>query len=130
VGPFYKVSDESKSLVWLRAFLLHEGGDALHLAMGAPRAWFEPGQSFGVREMASFFGPVTYRIESEASQIAVRVELDERRGPRELVVHLRRPDEQPIQGVTVNGRVHAGVQGETVHVSSPAPQLEIRAVYG
>jgi hypothetical protein len=97
VGPFYKVSDVSKSLIWLRAFLLHEEGDALHLAMGAPRAWFAAGQSFGVRKMASFFNSVTYWVEAEASQIAVRVELDEQRVPQELVVHLRRSGEQPMQ---------------------------------
>ena len=65
VGPFYKPSDEAKSLVWLRAFLLHEEGETLHLALGAPRAWFVPGQSFGVRRMASFFGPVSYRVVSQ-----------------------------------------------------------------
>jgi hypothetical protein len=129
VGPFYKVSDESKALVWLRAFLLHEEGETLHLAMGAPRAWFEPGKSFGVRGMASFFGPVSYRVESDASRVTVHVELDERRAPQELMVHLRLSEGRAIQGVTVNGRAHAGVHGEAVHVSSPAPQLKFQAVY-
>jgi hypothetical protein len=129
VGPFYKVSDESKSLVWLRAFLLHEERDALHLAMGAPRAWFGPGQSFGVRKMASFFGPVTYRVASEASLVTVRVELDERRAPRELVVHLRRPDGRAIQWITVNGGDHAAYEAETVNVSSPPASLEIKVRY-
>jgi len=130
VGPFYKPSDEAKSLVWLRAFLLHEDGETLHLAMGAPRAWFGPGQSFGVREMASFFGPVTYRVEPGASQIAVHVELDERRAPKELVLHLRRPEGRTIQAVTVNGHAHADHTAETVRVASPPAALEIEARYG
>jgi hypothetical protein len=135
VGPFYKTSDESKSLVWLRAFLLHEDGDVLHLAMGAPRAWFAPRQeglppqSFGVRGMASFFGPVTYRVEPEGTQISVRVELDERRAPRELVVHLRLPGGRAIQEATVNGRAHADFGEETVRVASPSKAMEIRAWY-
>jgi hypothetical protein len=129
VGPFYKISDESKSLVWLREFLLHEEGDVLHLAMGAPRAWFEPGEAFGVREMASFFGPVTYRVESSASQVAIRVELDEHRAPSELVVHLRLPEGRVVQEVTVNGRAHADFGAETVRVASPGGALEIEALY-
>jgi hypothetical protein len=129
VGPFYKPSDEAKSLVWLRAFLLHEEGETLHLAMGAPRAWFEVGQSFGVREMASFFGPVSYRVEAEASDISVRVELDEGRAPHALVVHLRHPGEAEIQRVTVNGETHADYGAEKVRVSSPGAAVEIKVWY-
>jgi hypothetical protein len=141
VGPFYKTSDESKALVWLRAFLLWEEGDCLHLAMGAPRAWFAPGQSpsgpegpsgpkgFGVRQMASFFGPVTYHISSEPAGITVQVDLPERSQPRELVVHLRHPKRQAMQAVTVNGKAHADFDplGEVVRVTTPSGTLEIRA---
>ena len=59
VGPFYKTPDEAKALVWLRAFLLQEEEQTLHLALGAPRVWFGRGQSFGVQRMATFFGPVS-----------------------------------------------------------------------
>jgi hypothetical protein len=129
VGPFYKPSDEAKSLVWLREFLLHEEGETLHLAMGAPRAWFGAGESFGVRAMASCFGAVTYQVQSEVSQIAVRVELDEMHAPQELVVHLRLPEGRAIQGVTVNGRAHAEFEAERVRVASPPAALEIKARY-
>jgi hypothetical protein len=129
VGPFYKASDESKSLVWLRAFLLHEEGDMLHLAMGAPSAWFAAGQSFGVRDMASFFGPVSYRVDAKASAITVQAELDERRAPRELIVYLRCPDRQAIQRVKVNGREFADFGAETVRVVSPPAALEIDVWY-
>ncbi len=131
VGPFYKTSDESKSLVWLRAFLLREEGDSLHLAMGAPRAWFAPGQSFGVRGMASFFGPVTYRVESGPSQVTIQVEVPKRRPPRELVVHLRRPEGQVMKSVKVNGKVHEGFDptGEVVRVTAPSGDLAIKVDY-
>ena len=131
VGPFFKSSDEAKSLIWLRAFLLWEEGDSLHLAKGSPRAWFAPGQSFGVRRMASFFGPVTFRIESELSQVVVHVELSDRRPPQELVLHLRRPDRQPLQGVMVNGTVHTDFDptSETVHIPMPGTTLEIQVDY-
>lgn len=62
VGPFYKSSDESKALIWLRHCLLHEEDDTLHLALGAPEAWYTSGQPFGVENMATAFGQVSYRI--------------------------------------------------------------------
>jgi hypothetical protein len=130
VGPFYKPSDEAKSLVWLRAFLLHEEGDTLHLAMGAPRAWFagrqgDLSQSFGVSQMASFFGPVSYQVQSGARQTKIWVDLDERRAPHVLVVHVRRPDGRPIRGVTVNDRLHGEYAAESVRIVAPAPRLEL-----
>jgi hypothetical protein len=77
--------------------------------------------------MASFFGPVTYRVVSDASQVVARVELDEGRAPQALVLHLRLPEGRAIQGVTVNGRAHAEFEAERVRVASPPAALEIKA---
>jgi hypothetical protein len=131
VGPFYKTSDESKALVWLRAFLLHEDGDRLHLASGAPRAWFAPGESFGVRGMASFFGPVTYRVTSGPGQVTVQVEVPKRRPPQELIVHLRLLEGQVMKSVTVNGSAHKNFDpaGEVVRVTTPSGDLAITVDY-
>ncbi len=84
VGPFYKTSDESKWLVWLRAFLLREEGGALHLAPGAPRAWFAAGQAFGVQRMASFFGPLSYRVEADPTGLTIQVDPPVQRPPHEI----------------------------------------------
>jgi hypothetical protein len=132
VGPFYKTSDEAKFLIWLRAFLVREEGDSLHLAMGAPRAWFAAGQSFGVRQMATFFGPVTYRIESGLARITVEIERSGHRAPRELLVHLRRPEGQRIQAVTVDHQPHLNFdpERELVRVVAPSSKLIIQANYG
>jgi hypothetical protein len=131
VGPFYKSSDECKALVWLRSFLLREEGDTLHLAMGAPRAWFAPGQAFGVREMATFFGPVTYRIESGLSGIAIRIALQGSRSPQTVAVHLRRPAGQTMQAVTVNGEPHHDFDpaSEVVRVRGAMAQVHITVDY-
>jgi hypothetical protein len=130
VGPFYKSSDESKALIWLRAFLIQEKGDELHLAMGAPRAWFAAGQSFGVRDMATCFGPLTYHVRAGPTSVTVEVVTPARRVPRALVVHLRRPEEETIQSVTVNGQPHTDLfAAETVRITAPAGTLTIRADY-
>jgi hypothetical protein len=131
VGPFYKSPDESKALVWLRHFLLHEEGAALHLAMGAPRAWFASGQTFGVRAMATFFGPVTYRVQSGGSEVTVEIELSDARPPQELLVHIRRPEGQTMQAITVNEQPHVDFDpvAEVVRFVAPEPRLFISVQY-
>jgi len=128
LGHGYKSSDEAKALVWLRAFLLDEEGGTLHLARGAPRDWLAAGQSFGVRGMASFFGPLTYRVRSSPAEVTVEVQVPTRPPPRELVVHLRRPGRPALRAVTVNGRPHADFDplNETVRVAAPSGALVIR----
>ena len=131
VGPFYKSSDESKALTWLRAFLLWEEGDALHLAMGAPRAWFAPGQSFGVRDMATRFGLTTYRVQSGPAEVTVEIDVPDRRPPQELLVHLRRPQSQAMRTVTVNGVAHGDFSptSELVRITAPSGTLAVHVGY-
>jgi hypothetical protein len=96
VGPFYKSSDEAKALIWLRAFLIREEGETLHIAPGAARAYFEPGQSFGVRDMATYYGPLTYRIEAANGQVRATISTPARRAPEKIVLHLRPPEGKRI----------------------------------
>jgi hypothetical protein len=132
VGPFYKSSDESKALIWLRAFLIWEEGTALHLAKGAPRAWFAPGQYFGVRDMATHFGPLTYQVRSDHASVTVEIHVPDRHPPETLLLHLRRPEGQRIQAVTVDSVPHAGwdQEAEVVRVAAPSGTLVVRARYG
>jgi len=131
VGPFYKVSDEGKALVWLRAFLLREEGNTLHLAPGAPCAWFAPGQApWGLQKMASEFGPVSYRVSPGSNAVTVEVQAAFRRPPAELCVHLRRPDGVAPRTVTVNGRPAVfDADAEAVRIPAPGSALQIRAEY-
>jgi hypothetical protein len=125
VGPFYKSPDESKALVWLRHFLIHEEGHTLHLAMGAPRAWFMPGQSFGVCDMATFFGSVTYRVQSTAEKVTIELELTNARPPQELYIHIRLPEGQTMRAAAINGQSHADFADEIVRIVNPTVQGRI-----
>ncbi|MFH1086352.1 MAG: hypothetical protein V1772_11400, partial [Chloroflexota bacterium] len=101
VGPFYKSSDEAKALTWLRAFLVREEGNVLWIAPGAPRAWYAPGGSFGVRGVATFFGPLSYRIEAEREAVTAGIDAPMRTPPAELRLRVRRPDRASIRTVAV-----------------------------
>jgi hypothetical protein len=131
IGPFYKPSDEAKFLVWLRHFLIHEAGHSLHLAPGAPRNWLAPGQAFEARWMASYFGPVSYRVQSGPAEITAEVEISAQRPPQEMVIHLRRPEGQTLQSVTVNGTKHSDFDpvNEVVRITAPAGKIIIEAQY-
>jgi len=124
VGPFYK-SDEAKALVWLRAMLLREEGRTLHIALGAPRAWFAAGKRFGVQRMASAFGPITYSIESDGASIKLSLDMPGGRAPDQVVIHLRHPGQRAIAGVRLEGVAvsDASIEAETLTIKTPPSHL-------
>jgi hypothetical protein len=126
-GPFFKPSDEARVVTWLRHHLvteevntlLHEDGAApyqgedreskghevLWLAKGAPRGWHAKGQSYGVERAPTFFGYVTYRVESHLArkgEIRAHVELNLRSLPAAVRLRLRHPEGKSITQVFVN----------------------------
>jgi len=130
-GPFYKTPDEAKALVWLRAFLLHEEGERLWLAPGAPRAWFADGQTFAIRELASHFGPVSYSITASPDRVVARITAPQRQRPDELLLRVRRPGGGAIQRVLVNGKPHAALNPaqETISLPTDEALLEVEVFY-
>jgi hypothetical protein len=129
VGPFYKSSDESKALVWLRHHLLHEEGHTLHVAIGAPSAWFAEGMEFGVSDMATFFGPVSFRIHTASRSTGAEIELTPGREPIVMVLHLRLPGTPTPQDVRIDG---ASVpvapptwESSRLAIPSPAPHTAV-----
>ena len=136
-GPFYKTPDENCWINWLRNILLMEtGNDGLIIAPGAPRKWFEDGKEFGVEGMASYFGPTSCRISSEAAagRITAVVEPPKRNPPALLEVRLRHPEGKPMKSAAVNGRAHNDFDptSEIIRFADPASlpaRLEIKAEY-
>lgn len=131
VGPFYKAPDESKFLLWLRAFLLREDGDRLWLAQGAPRSWYAPDCVFGIQKAATFFGPMSYRVCAKEDTITVEIAAPQRRLPAEMLLRVRQPDGAPIRRVTINGQPHDAFNAasEIVRLSPPIGNLTVQAWY-
>lgn len=105
-GPFYKTPDECCWVNWLRSALLSESGmDALRLAPAVPLEWMRDGHGVSVRDMATYFGPVSYSIVPETSsrQITAEITPPRRNAPARLDIRLRHPDGLPIRSVKVNG---------------------------
>ncbi len=127
VGPFYKSPDESKALIWLRHSLLHEEANTLHLAMGAPRAWFAPGASFGVRKMATLLGAISYEIINTPSLTTVHITLAEDHHLNKLIIHMRLPEGKRMHAVMCNGKpfVFFDAGDETVTISDVEENMEL-----
>lgn len=104
-GPFFKTSDEAGSLAWLRMMLVREEGDTLYLASGAPRRWFRPDQTIQLQGAATFFGPVSFAIEShpDKGHVDATVELPAAFRGKEVRLRLRHPEGKSMVRVEVDG---------------------------
>jgi hypothetical protein len=80
-----------------------EQDQALVLAAGIPRGWITDGKRMAVRRLPTYYGAVSYSMESSAPDL-LRMQLsgDVRLPPGNLV--LRPPLERPLQSVRVNGK--------------------------
>ena len=83
----------------------------LNLLAVAPRKWFEDGQVIDVAGMKSYFGQVSYTVESKVGvgRIAVKVNVDSGNGPaaRTLAIRLPHPEGKKARYATA-GRYCAG----------------------
>ncbi|HXX21773.1 MAG TPA: hypothetical protein VEO19_01335 [Terriglobia bacterium] len=103
-GPFYKVPDEAKFVNRLRDTLVREDSDALWLAAGTPRRWLAPGQRIEVRNLATYFGPVSYRIEGKDNRVSISVQLPTRNPYKTAWLVVRTPEAKPLKSVEIAGR--------------------------
>ncbi len=105
-GPFYKTPDECCWVNWLRHALLTEYGyDKLVLAPAVPREWLENGKHVSAQRMATYFGPMSYRIESEvdSGRLIAVINPPRRNAPKAMELRLRHPCKKRLKSVTVNG---------------------------
>ncbi len=71
----------AEMLCCLRSVFVREQGDGLALGLGVPPAWLEPGSRFGVRDMPTERGPISYTVTVDAAG-APQLDYDGPRGAR------------------------------------------------
>jgi len=89
-----------------RNMLVREVDDhTLLLAQATPRKWLEDGQKIDVQTAPTYFGPVSFQIQSRArsGKILATIEFTGNKRPQFLLIRFRHPEEKPIQSVTVDG---------------------------
>jgi hypothetical protein len=110
-----------------RHMLIHElDDDTLLLLQGTPRKWLEDGKRIEVERAPTYYGELSMSVESKAgsSQLSAQIKMPNRRGPKQLVVRFRHPQDKPMQSVTVNGRKWDNFNAQKEWVVIPEPLRE------
>jgi hypothetical protein len=102
----HKTHEEAWFLMQTRWMLYMERGDTLELLPGIPRDYLRPGRAIELDHVASYFGPLSLRVESEEGpgRIEARIECSSDRRPR--TVDIRLPHPQGLKPVRVEGGVY------------------------
>jgi len=102
----------------------------LFLLKGAPRTWLQPGKRIRVERLSTYFGNISYSVESR-STTRVSATIEPPKGKwRTLEISFRHPGSAPIRKVTVNGADHSGFDSSgTVRLSPGASPISVEVYY-
>ncbi len=132
-GDHYKSSDEANSTYWLRMMFILERGDDLWLGAAIPRYWLADGQRIGIEHAATYFGPMSVSLESDAAKdrITMRVEPPKRNPPKRLIARFRHSEGKRMMRCEINGVpcTTFDPEKECVMIEARAEPLEIVAYY-
>jgi hypothetical protein len=105
-GDHFKTSDESISCCCLRLMLIYEKGDALILTPAVPRKWLEDGKRIVVKNATTYFGPISFEVESKISDGFIKMKLTPptRNPPKTIQVYFRHPEEFKVEKVEIDGK--------------------------
>jgi hypothetical protein len=116
-------------LLWLmRNMLVREQGSDLLLASTCPRRWLADGGTVGVTGLPTYFGTVTFRLQSEVGRGVVygRFRFDFRTKPERVLLRLRHPDGALPREAEADGKPLALTGGEWVSLPLTTRRLEVR----
>lgn len=126
-------------LLALRDMLVRESQDdrgapeGLYLASATPRGWLADGKTIRVTNAPTYFGPLTYRIDSHLARNIVDVVLvvPSRDPIRRLQLRLRTPSHRQIRTVTLNGAPYArfDAESEMFDLTGETGSLALRVEY-
>jgi hypothetical protein len=112
----------TQQLRLLRNMLVREEEQRLILAQATPRAWLEAGKAVRIQNSSTFFGPVSYTIESHADGRKMSVTLNPPTvsPPQVIELHLRHPKKAPVESVELDGQGQASFTDETIRLDKVA----------
>ncbi|PYT21444.1 MAG: hypothetical protein DMG57_38670 [Acidobacteria bacterium] len=130
---------QSTDGAWFELFrnmLLRELDDrTLLIAQATQRKWLANGQRIDVQRAPTYFGQVSFHIESQvqSGRIIATVEFAGQNRPQTLLVRFRHPEEKPIRSETVDGQdwKDFDTQKEWVRIANPVrDRYSVVAIYG
>ena len=126
-GDHFKSSDESNACGWLRQIFVREADETLLLGQAIPREWLKPGQSCGLTNACTYFGPMSVLYTGGQGEVTARVIPPQRNPPKLTRIRFRTPDERPIRSVRINGKPWSKLEGEWVELPAGTAPLTISA---
>jgi hypothetical protein len=109
-----------------------ETGD-IFLLRGASRAWFEDGKRISATGLATYFGDISFEVESRLKQgaITARIDAPARIPYSRLLLNLRHPSSAPMRRVLVNGKEYRDCDFENgiVRLAAGARTYTVEARY-
>ena len=120
----HKTHEEGWFLMETRWMLYMERGETLRLLPGVPRAWLEDGKRLELRNVASYFGPLSFRVESDLQhrRIVAEVKCDKNRRPK--AVEFRLPHPEGRKAVRATGGSY-DPEAEIVRIDDFAGRAEV-----
>ncbi len=99
----HKTHEEAWFLMDTRWMLYMERGDTLELLAGVPRQWLGNGQRIELDHVASYFGPLSLRVESKVDQDRMVAEIECGSDRHPATVEIRLPHPTGARAVWVDG---------------------------
>lgn len=113
----HKTHEEAWFLMETRWMLYLESRRTLRLLAGVPRAYLADGQTIAVERAASYFGPLSFSVESHAAQGSITAEVSCPGGRRPEAVEFRLPHPAGLRAKSVEGGSYDAAT-ETVRIES------------
>ena len=90
----HKTHEEAWFLMETRWMLYLEDGDKLTILPGIPRQWLENGKELDIKNVSSYFGPLSFSAVSKLDEnfIEATVECNSSRKPKEIIFRLPHPE--------------------------------------
>jgi hypothetical protein len=129
-GEPHKTHEEAWFFHQFRFMLVMEKKTDLFLARGTPREWLQHGKRIVVNQAPSYFGALSYSIQSREreGEIEARVVPPNRQRPRALYLRLRHPEKAKIKQVTINGRPWSRFDPEKEWIEIPVDLREVAVI--
>jgi hypothetical protein len=109
----HKTHEEGWFLMQTRWMLWLEDGRTLRLLPGVPRAWLEHGKQIALRNVASYFGPISLQVESKVNDCVIEATIECRSDRQPQRVAVRLPHPCGLKAVAAHGGAYCP-ESETV----------------
>lgn len=127
VSP-HKTHEEAWFLMQTRWMLYMEDGETLKLLRGVPRAWLEHGKRIELRDVASYFGPLSLVVTSKVDAGFIEAEITCASDRRPEHVEIRLPHPLGKKAVSVEGGVY-DAEREALTIEKFGGHARVRTVF-